>query len=44
MFIPDPNIDFLPIPDLGAKKARILDPQNWLGGLGFIASKANCVP
>jgi hypothetical protein len=28
MFFPDPDLDFLPIPDPGVKKAR--DPQHWL--------------
>jgi hypothetical protein len=27
MFIPDPGLDFLPIPDLGVKKAP--DPEHW---------------
>jgi hypothetical protein len=26
MFIPDPDLDFLPIPDPGVKKDRIPDP------------------
>jgi hypothetical protein len=31
MFIPDPDLDFLPsrIQDLGEKTQRILDPQHW---------------
>jgi hypothetical protein len=29
--IPDPDADFLPIPDPGVKKAIIPDPQHWFG-------------
>jgi hypothetical protein len=29
MFIPDPDLDFLPIPDPGVKTHRIPDPQRW---------------
>jgi hypothetical protein len=30
MFIPDPDLDFLPIPDPGVKKAPDPDPQHWI--------------
>jgi hypothetical protein len=26
---PDPDLDFLPIPDSGVKKHRIRDPKHW---------------
>jgi hypothetical protein len=32
MFIPDPYLIFLPIPDPGVKKAPDLDPQHWYFG------------